>query len=82
MGVLTGKVRSATVTALVESSGFAVARKDLLALFRTDQELRVKMMENVVDLLCDRLAGANVQIEDYAAKGEEPLAQTKDESRS
>ena len=67
MGVLTGQPRSATILALENASGFAITKVDLEKFLR-DQGVRLKVFENMVDVLCERLTGANLQIENFAKK--------------
>ena len=66
MGALTGCVRSATVIAEEASRGFVIEAAHLRTLMRIDSEFRIKILENIVSLLSDRVMGANVQIENYA----------------
>lgn len=68
MGVLTGEPRSATILAIEESSGFVIRKQDLTRFLR-DDGVRLKVYENMVDILCERLSAANVQMETYARKG-------------
>ncbi len=65
MGVFTGQARSANIVALEKSAGFVIRRGDLETLLR-DQVLRLKIYENMVEILCERLMGANIQVENYA----------------
>ena len=67
MGLLTGN-RIATVMALEESNGFVIGRSDLWPLLKSNDVLRIKVLENMVDLLCQRIEAANDQIEIYARK--------------
>jgi len=66
MGILTGNPRSATVIATQDVSGVLITRKQLATLMMADQDVRVRILENIVMLLCNRLLHANVQIEHYA----------------
>ena len=68
MGVLTGCPRSATIIALEKSAGFVIEKSPLERLLLSDQDIRVKVLENIVRILCERLIGANTQIENYAEK--------------
>ncbi len=67
MGVLTGQPRSATIVAMEKSAGFVITKPDLDTLLR-DEDIRLKVYENMVEMFCERLSGANVQIENYAKK--------------
>ena len=68
MGVLTGYPRSATVVSMEESSGFVIDRDPLQRLLDSNSEVRIKILENIVRILADRLMGANRQIESFAMK--------------
>ena len=69
MGALTGRQRVATVVALESCAGFKIQRDDLDRLMKSNEGLRIKILENMVGILCDRIEGANDQIENYAKKG-------------
>ena len=66
MGVFTGQVRSANVVATCQSAGLVIRKRDLDALFRSNCEMETKVLRNIVALLCERLAQADRQIENYA----------------
>jgi len=68
MGLLTGRKRVATVQALEPSRGFTIGRSDLWSVLKSDDTLRIKVLENMVGILCKRIEGANNQIETYAKK--------------
>ena len=67
MGVITGKPRSASILAEEKSAGFVISKSDLDT-FLLDDKVRLKVFENMVDLLCERLAEANLQMEAYAKR--------------
>jgi len=67
MGVLTGEPRSASILAAEKSAGFVITKPDMETFLR-DDTVRLKVFENMVDLLCKRLTGANLQIENYAKR--------------
>jgi CRP-like cAMP-binding protein len=69
MGVLTGSPRSATAVSVEDSGGFAIEGPALMRLLDSDDEIRTKVLWNVVRILADRLIGANRQIETYAVRG-------------
>jgi CRP-like cAMP-binding protein len=71
MGVLTGCPRSATVVATEDTRGFVIETAQLESLMRSDADIRMKVLENIVELLCDRVIGANAQIENYANKNKD-----------
>ncbi len=68
MGVLTGSPRSATVVAVTDVSGVVIEKDQLDALLLSDRELRTRVVENMLALLCERLVEANVHIEHFAGK--------------
>ena len=71
MGVLTAYPRSATIVAVEASAGFVIGKTQLDNLMRSVAAVRMKVLENMVKLLCERLMGANTQIESYAEKSRE-----------
>ena len=68
MGVFTGHRRSATIVATSKSSGFVISKKDLTNSLRADPETHVKILQNIVILLSERLGTADQSIETYAGK--------------
>lgn len=68
MGVFTGQTRSATVVAVQKSVGFTVSKQDLQSALKSDQGLHIKVLQNVIALLSDRLTQADATIEAYAHK--------------
>ncbi len=74
MGLFSGQPRSANVTATVQTTALVIDKMDLARLFAEDWELHRKVMQNVLDLMCKRMIGANLQIENYAdtIRGGEP----------
>lgn len=68
MGVLTGQPRTATVIATQKSIGFTITRQALQIVFRGDQTLHIKVLQNIVNLLSERLTSADAYIENYAGK--------------
>ena len=63
MGLLTDSPRSANVVATEKSAGFVLKKIDLDKLFERNERLKMQVYENLVSLLCSRLAQANVTIE-------------------
>jgi CRP-like cAMP-binding protein len=69
MSLLTGRItRVATVIALENSHGFTIGRSELWAVLKSNDALRIKVLENMVDVLCQKIEGANHQVETYAKK--------------
>ena len=66
MGVFTGARRSAHIVAVEQSAGLAIQKQPLDDLLGTDPNLRATILQNVVDLLSERLAEANQKIDEYA----------------
>lgn len=75
MGVFTSLPRSATVIATQKSVGFTITKSDLHTGLRQDLGMQVKVLQNVIALLSERLLNADTNIEDYAGK----LKQAEDE---
>ncbi|MBT3603191.1 MAG: hypothetical protein HN521_09010, partial [Candidatus Latescibacteria bacterium] len=75
MGVFTGQPRSATVIATQQSVGFSMSKQDLQNTLKAHQDMHVKILQNVVTLLSERLGTADEYIENYAGK----LKQVEDE---
>lgn len=67
MGLFSGRPRSANVMASVSSGGLVIDRQDLRQIFKVNPTLHLKVVENALALLCERLAQANVQIEHVAS---------------
>ena len=68
MGVFTGQPRSATVIATQKSIGFSITKQDLQNSLKTNQDMHVKVLQNVITLLSERLGTADGYIENYASK--------------
>ena len=75
MGVFTGQPRVATVVAVEQSTGFAITKSDFQTVLRSDTGLQVKIQKNIITMLCERLQGADMNIDIYAGK----LKQVRDE---
>ena len=68
MGVFTDNPRSANVVAVNESTGFSIRKWKLDAFLKSDQEICKKVFMNIIDILCERIISANLQIERYSEK--------------
>ncbi len=66
MGVFTGRARSANVIASVESTGLVVRKRDLDDLLRENWKTHVKVLQNLMNMVCQRLVDANIQLESYS----------------
>lgn len=58
MGALTGNHRSATVITEEDARGLVIEASHLKTLMRVDADIRVKVLENMVGLLCSRMMGS------------------------
>ena len=66
MGVITGQSRSANVTAAIESTGLIISKQALEAIMSENLHIQMKILRNMLNLLCKRLTDADVLIENYA----------------
>lgn len=65
MGVFTGQTRSATVTAMTDAGGVAIRKMDVEIIMARNPNMYVKILKNIVGILCDRLSKANTQNEQH-----------------
>jgi CRP-like cAMP-binding protein len=68
MGVFTGQPRSANIGALERSVAVVIKKEALDALMAADQKMHVRILKNIVELLSERLAAANVHNDELARK--------------
>jgi len=61
MGVFTGQPRAATVLATTPSQGLVIRKLDLDALMTRSPPIFVKLLRNIIIILCGRLSAANTQ---------------------
>jgi len=59
MGLFTGHPRSANIVAVERSVGLTLRKAELIVLMRNNREMHVKLLNNVIRLLSERLAEAN-----------------------
>lgn len=59
MGLFTGQPRSASVTAVHDSAALILGREDLTAVLQNNRGLHVKILQNLVSVLSERLEAAN-----------------------
>ena len=59
MGLFTGEPRSATILSLESSTAMVLGRKEIGLLLATNREMQVKVLQNLVKVLSQRLAEAN-----------------------
>ena len=70
MGVFTGHRRSANIVAVDKSAALAIQKDPLDSLLRADRDMRGTVLQNVVDLLSDRLAETDQKLERYMGMAE------------
>ena len=63
MGVLTGQPRTANVIASGKTGGIVIARNALNSLLASNPPMRAKVLQEMVDILSERLVEANGKIE-------------------
>ena len=66
MGVFTGQPRSADITAAVDSTAIVLSGEHLGVVLGANMEMHVKVLQNLVTILCARLAEANGLTESQA----------------
>ena len=59
MGLFTGEPRSANIVAVENSAGLVIRKQELIVLLSNNREIYVKLLNNVINLLSERLAEAN-----------------------
>ncbi len=77
MGVFTGQPRSASVLSTDATVGVVIRKPELDALLDRDWAMRCKVLENIIQLLSERLIEANIQIERFAKKSQEEEKEEK-----
>ena len=77
MGVFTGQPRSANVLSTAATVGVVIRKPELDALLDRDWAMRCKVLENIIQLLSERLIEANIQIERFAKKSQEEEKEEK-----
>jgi CRP-like cAMP-binding protein len=59
MGLFTGQPRSATILSLQRSTAMVLGRKEIGLLLANNKEMQVKVLQNLVKVLSQRLTEAN-----------------------
>ena len=59
MGVLTDQPRSANISAIEPSVAVVISKKNLDAVLASNAGMYMRIMKNIVELLCERLAATN-----------------------
>ncbi|MDP6699792.1 MAG: response regulator [Candidatus Latescibacteria bacterium] len=68
MGIFNRHRRSASVEVLEQSKVLVIERAPLEALLRADSAMRVRMYQNVVEILSSKIVNDNVRSRDYVAQ--------------
>lgn len=68
MGMFTGEPRSATVVSGEKSNGMLLAKDALAQLMKQDAQIRGKILENMVEILSERVIDANKKIEQLSRR--------------
>lgn len=78
MGLFTGQSRSANVVAKEPASGLKIRKPELDMLLKLNHELWVKVLQNIVDILSDRLREMNVKLDRYGDTIDQLMARIED----
>ena len=73
MGLFTGQPRSANIVAVENSACLVIRKQELIVLLSNNREMYVKLLNNVINLLSERLAEAN-QLNQELMKDKERLS--------
>ncbi|MBI2951562.1 Crp/Fnr family transcriptional regulator [bacterium] len=65
MGLFTGQPRSADIVARQPAMGFEIRKPELDALLTSEREMLIKVQQNVIRLLAERLQETNVKLDRY-----------------
>ena len=71
MGIFTGHPRSANVVAPGKAGGVVISRQAMDAFLSSDTAIRSRVLQNIVDVLSERLAEANQKIAAQAQRIQE-----------
>ena len=64
MGMFTGYPRSANIVAAARSAGFIIPKAELIRALNTNKDMLIKLLQNLVSLLSERLTTANLRLEE------------------
>ena len=67
MGIITEQPRTAMVQAAKESEAFVISRQQFRLLVQEDENIGVKVYQNMAQSLCDKIINDNVRMRDYHA---------------
>ena len=70
MGFITGRVRSATVTAIQPSHALIISKTAFDHVLRDDRLMQVAIHRNIIDILCHKLMNDNVRTRDFILEKE------------
>ena len=68
MGMFTGEPRSATVVAAEATNGMMMEKVALADVMNQDSQIRGKVLQNMVDILSERVIGANKKMEEQSRR--------------
>ncbi len=64
LGIITGQPRSASVAAVKPSIVLIIQRQEFDAVLREELDIQVKLYENIIRSLCDKIVNENVRLRD------------------
>jgi len=71
MGMFTGYPRSANIVAETKAAGFTIPKAELITSLNANKDMLIKLLQNLVSLLSERLTTANLRLEEQAQGGED-----------
>ncbi len=76
MGMLTGRPRSAAVSASADTTVLRLGKDDLDRVIEADKDIGLHVYRNLAQILCDRLRNSNAYLEQFFFTVEELSAKT------
>ena len=64
MGMFTGYPRSANIVAATKAAGFTIPKAELITALNANKDMLIKLLQNLVSLLSERLTTANLRLEE------------------
>jgi len=71
MGLFTGQPRSANIIAMSNSTGLVIRKQDLIQLLHGNKDMHIKLLNNLVAMLSERLVETDRLVEKGIEKGGE-----------
>ena len=68
MGLFTGQPRSATIMAADKSAGLVFSKEKIDLLMRSENHLKGIILQNMMELMAERLVEADRRMEEYRQK--------------